>query len=247
MSKFIEILAMVLGGLSLFLVCFLGFAVLSGKPLSSLPVVGGWIEEPQEESTSVASGSEADGAEVSEAAQRAARAERSETEVVQASIGMMGAWSLPSPYSKTELKELVEEVKGRLKLVESRERDVEERERAVQVDERAVKDQFATLEELQQNLEEFGRELELREREVQTNEADRAERERMKWVKVAGVLGSLDPTEAGLRLVEYAPEEAAHILHAMPDEQAGEILNQVSQDWKAYVDAYTQLPESSRP
>ena len=40
MNRIIEIVAMAVGGLSLFLVCFVGFAKLSGRDVSKVPVIG---------------------------------------------------------------------------------------------------------------------------------------------------------------------------------------------------------------
>ena len=40
MNRLIEIVAMTVGGFSLFLVCFVGFATLSGKDVSQVAVIG---------------------------------------------------------------------------------------------------------------------------------------------------------------------------------------------------------------
>lgn len=233
MTKTIEIAAMALGGVSLFAVCFLGFALLSGTPLADVPLVGSLLRSP--ELTPPA------GAPAQEPPQARERT-RSRPELVASALGTLGAWSLPSPFRADELAALEDELQAELHEVEVRARALDERER--ELDERAhtLAERFETLEDLRRQLDTFAQELELRESEVLVAEEARDERQAARWNQLATVLAALDPRAAGERLVAYEPQEAAQALRALPPETAAEILNELGADeWKAYVDAYTAL------
>ena len=49
MNRIIEIVAMAVGGLSLFLVCFVGFVAMSGKDMSQVAVIGKLFPPPDED------------------------------------------------------------------------------------------------------------------------------------------------------------------------------------------------------
>lgn len=233
MTKAIEIAAMTLGGLSLFAVCFLGFAVMSGTPLHEVAGIGAFFDAPQ-----VATPGEAGepGPEEQEKPPK-----RPVSEVVSAGIGVMGTWTLPAPYTKEELQGLVDELKGKLTTIQQREAHLDERERKLDDQAADLAERFESMERLRVRLEEFQRELDLRELEVQRGEKAVAQEESARWKDVAGILADLDETQAGQRLVEYPPEEAGAILRAMNPEQANAVLNAVDPSrWKEYVDAYTK-------
>src|SRR5262245_60348770 len=125
MNRLIEIAVMALGGVSLFLVAFVGFASLSGKDMSQVAVIGKLFPAPPGEAQ-----------EHSVVAEAAPDAERehgknlSDAAVVEASLGVLSAWTLPSPYSTSELRVLSEEIKKKRAEMTETEHALSRRERA---------------------------------------------------------------------------------------------------------------------
>lgn len=236
MSKVLEFSAMALGGLSLFAVCFLGFAVLSGTPLHEVAIIGGLFEPPPPPTPPITE--QPDGS-------TERPTERPDQDVVSAGIGVMGTWNLPSPYTQDELRSLTDEIKGKLTVLELREEHLDERERQLGDEASSIAERFESLERMRTELEEFERELDLRELEVLRDEKTMKNQATAQWRDVATILADMDETTAGQRLVEYPPEQAAAILRAMTPEQASTVLNAVDPSrWKEYVDAYTALRDS---
>ncbi len=244
MSKVIEIIALVLGGLSLFSVCFLGFAVAGGKSASEIPVVGSMFEQPAPEPA------EDEGeAKSSDPANSAAapRARRNDRDVIEAGIGVMGAWSLPSPFTQVELKELADELKSKRLAIESRERAILEREQEIGDKLLSINERFEMLENMRLDLEDFEQELRLREEEVKRDEDAQTQRIGQTWMDRASVFAGLSDSLAGEKLLEYEPTEAAQILRSMDQTKAAKILEQIPDQakFKEYLDAYANLPATT--
>ena len=234
MNRIIEIVAMSIGGLSLFLVCFVGFVSLSGRDASQVAVIGKLFpasKEPDEQAERVAGAVEPENQE-----------SLSDAAVIEASLGVLSAWTLPSPYSSSELRVLSEEIKRKHAELEQRELGLARRERALTEDEAELEERLRTLEELRSELEGLQQDLGERETEVLRLEDSARAAKDTRWAEVAGVIGAIDDAAAAAkRLQEYPPEEAAKVLRALGDDaRAGEILNQVGgARWKEYVEAYT--------
>jgi len=233
MSKVIEIAAMTLGGLSLFAVCFLGFAVLSGTPLHQVAGIGRLFEPPPSLTPEFPEESADTGTRPSP---------RPEDEVISSSIGVMGTWNLPSPYTQDELRSLTDELKGKLTVLELREQHLDDRELRLDDEASSIAERFESMERLRADLETFQRELELRELEVIRDETTTRDQATAQWRDIAVILADLKEEVAGQRLVEYPPEQAAAILRAMTPADASTVLNAIDPGrWKEYVDAYTAL------
>jgi flagellar motility protein MotE (MotC chaperone) len=243
MTRIIEIAAMAIGGLSLFLVAFVGFASLSGRDMSQVAVIGKLFPKPAEDEGAHGTGAGADEAEGTREEHGGERGKGlSDAAVVEASLGVLSAWTLPSPYSTTELRGLSEEIKEKRAELEEAEHALGRRERAVADDERELEERMKTLAELQQHLEVMQTELTEREQAVARREATLEAGADARWTAVAGVIAAIEePAAAAKRLQEYQPDEAAKILRALnDDERAGAILNAFDEArWKEYVGAYT--------
>jgi flagellar motility protein MotE (MotC chaperone) len=236
MNRILEIVAMAVGGLSLFLVCFVGFASLSGKDVSRVAVIGKLFPAPAEHGAEGQADESAKNGESEEAEPL------SDTAVIEASLGVLSAWTLPSPYSTSELRVLSGELKEKRAELEERELALARRERSVHEDEVELEERLRTLEELRQHLETLQAELGTRELEVRRQEDSARAGQESRWTEVAHVIGAIeDPAAAAKRLLEYPSPDAAKILRALGDEgRAGEILNAVQGErWKELVDAYT--------
>ncbi len=228
MNRAIEIVVMALGGLSIFAVCFAGFSSLSGVPLSEVPGIGSLFPEP-EETPSEARNTEPP------------PKRRSDTEVIQTSLGSLGAWSLPAPYTARELRSLVDELKAKLLVLDRRERELERRQEDHEMEVETLQDRFASLEQLRTDLEQYESELNLREDEVTAMEGNQTERNLAKWRDVSTVLALLPAEEAAAKIVQYPPDDAAEILRAMTDTAAGSILTSIpDENFREYLDAYSE-------
>lgn len=239
MNRLLEIFAMAVGGLSLFTVAFVGFATLSGRDMSQVAVIGKLFPAPAEP------GAAEPAVPVDEEPRNL-----SDAAVVEASLGVLSAWTLPSPYSTSELRVLTQELKTKRGELEERERALARRERGVEQDERALEERRRTLEELRQRIEGLQADLAEREVELARREAAVQAGSEAGWIEVARVLAAIeDPAEAAKKLQEYEPSEAARILRNLGDEaRAGEILNAVAPArWKEYVDAYSAAAGTRKP
>lgn len=245
MNKIIEIVAMAVGGLSLFLVAFVGFASMSGRDVSKVALIGKLFPAPAEEGAHGEAGGE-HGTETAAEGEHGAEGEHAESlsdsAVIEASLGVLSAWTLPSPYSTSELRVLSEEIKRKHAELEERELSLARRERAVTEDEHELEERLKTLEELRSHLESMQQELSDKEQELQRQETTLESGKDARWGQVALVIGGIEePAAAARKLQEFPAEDAAKILRALGDDaRASEILNQVEPArWKSYVDAYT--------
>jgi len=240
MNRIIEIVAMTVGGLSLFLVCFMGFVSMSGRDVRQIAVIGKLFPAPPTQEGLEPGGDKTAAPASTEGGEHGQNL--SDAAVVEASLGMLSAWTLPSPYSSSELRALSEEIKKKRTELDQRELALGRRERAASENEAELQDRLKSLEELRAHLE--GLQAELAERETQvTRLEDSAQAGKdARWAEVAGVIAAIDdPAAAASKLQEFSPEEAGKILRALGDDaRAGEILNQVQGPrWKEYVGAYT--------
>jgi len=241
MGKFIEILAMVLGGLSLFAVCFLGFAVMSGKSLGEIPGIGRFVE-PEAVAIETANLSP----EKRTPAPVKKPAKRPSSQVIESAIGVLPTFDLPSPYSQVELTNLVNDLKNTRNALALREKAVGQRELEASDRERTLAERYKLLEKMRSELTDFEHELDLREQEIQRDEDAVDQSAKAKWAETAGVFAELETATAGERIVEYDAEEAAHILRAMDPAVATEILTAIPPDkWKEYLQAYSELGPDS--
>jgi flagellar motility protein MotE (MotC chaperone) len=223
MNRMLEILAMTLGGFSLFAVCFLGFASMAGVAPHELSVVGRFFPQPDPEPEEEQLVDLVD-------APPEATPPKSGSEVLAASLGVLGAWSLTPPFSGEELKGLADELKlKRLQLNRSLE-DQNARQRELDSREAMIIEQFEALEDLRARLEASEQELLLRAEAVSKDETAAGEQEERKWKKLAALFGALAPEEAGRKLTAYPPEEATQILVRLDEDLALEILNTLAGD-----------------
>ncbi|MBI1382990.1 MAG: hypothetical protein GC161_18115 [Planctomycetaceae bacterium] len=236
MNKALSIGLTAVGGLAFFTVSFLAFARLSGVPLHKVAVVGPilipllGIEPPSDEPQTPTG--------------PAPKEFGSAQEVVRASVGALGAFSLPPPFEREGLQRLSDELKA--KRAES-----DRRAEALAAKERDLADQLARLEHMSLDLsrlrDEFeAREaaLELRAQEVQRDESAKDEAEAARWGKLGRLLAGLEPKDAGQRLLQHSPEDAARILGSLEPAKAAQILMALPKEsWAAYSDAYAGLAD----
>jgi flagellar motility protein MotE (MotC chaperone) len=234
MSKLLEIAAFSLGGLSIFAVCFLGFAMASGVPLHDVAVVGKMFPSPEE------AGEPSTAVEVPEPA-------ASDQEVIRSSMGVLGTWNLPSPFDREELVQLSGELKAKIHMLEAREAALDQREREVEEELALLDERFKAIDELRLRLEAKDAELTLRERQVSKSEEDELASEQQRLADLAELVGGLDGDEDKVAfLSEFPAEEAAAILRQMNAQDAAALLNGLRNapgvgDWTAILQAWSEM------
>ncbi len=245
MNRILEILALALGGTSLFALCFLGFASMAGVPMHDVAVLGKLFPEPAEH------GEEGEHATLVEGTGQAVHEEpefASDSQVIEASIGVLGAFSLAPPFSAEELKSLADKLKLKRTQLDVRLKDLEARSQELDGREEMLAEQFQALEELRGRLEAFEQELSVRAEEVSRAEAVASQEEERKWKKLAELLEGLDPEEAGKRITAYSPVEATQILRHFEEDLALQILNTLSGDkYLEYSEAWAGMAAGERP
>ncbi|MBM3991443.1 MAG: hypothetical protein FJ298_10620 [Planctomycetes bacterium] len=233
MNKNAKIALYSAGGVGGFAAAYVLFALMMGAPAYTIPVIGGLFPSPAE------NGEEAvvDSPLVANETHSETRTERRE-----ASAGLMDVFQIQSPYSGAELEALATELKRKVADLDTRLATVAEREKSASARAEQLDEHYAELQRLQRALEE--REKTLADRESSVTESDRArtEREQQGWARLGKLFAEGDAAELGPRLAEYAPLDAARILHAQKPTRAKELLENVgATKWREYADAYRTL------
>ena len=233
MGKFVEILAMTLGGFSLFAVCFLGFAITSGKALEDVPFIGSMLMEEEPELDPLAGRTPAE---------QIPTSMRPESDILQHTSGVLQTFSVQSPYSQSELKELADTLKDTRMKLDRRMQEVESESENLSLRDEGLNDREQRLERFKTQLEMRAKELTLREAEVKNEERIASEKEQLVYVNKASSLSQLQPAEAVTRLATYQVEEIARILHAMATEPADMIVKALPQErWEEVVDRLSRM------
>jgi flagellar motility protein MotE (MotC chaperone) len=234
MNRIIELAVLGIGGLSLFVVAFLGFARMSGTPLSKVAVVGPMFTDDQAEDSAATTESTAEpGA--------ATQMYTTPRQVIEANTALLSAYALESPFSAAELQTLSVELKTAKLKYEARLESLDERERGLADREELMLHQFQTLDELKQELKRFEAELTLRSSEVMRDEDKAALGPVTPGLdSVAKLFAEGKADGLASRLIQYPAAEAAEILSHLSDDRAAELLNALPADkWKSYVAAYS--------
>jgi len=233
MTKGIELLVMGLGGLSLFVCAFLGFAAMSGTPLTELAVIGPMFAEEENPDEELAALLEDSGPAPSIATAK---------QVIEANIGLLKVFALEPPFTSEELQTLAVNLKSAKLGYDERMRKLDEREAAMGAREELLTEQFSALEEIRTELERYEEDLNLRSAEVGQDEVAQDVTEAARWAEVSNLFASGDAEELSSRLMRYGAAEAAQILSNLDKDRATVLLNALPDDkWKEYVDAFSDL------
>ncbi|MBM3986336.1 MAG: hypothetical protein FJ294_00070 [Planctomycetes bacterium] len=233
MNKNAKIALYSTGGVGGFAAAYVLFALMMGAPAHTIPVIGALFPSPAENIEKANSTAPL----VASEAQSGTRTERR-----AASAGLMDAFQIQSPYSAGELEALATELKRKVADLDARLAAVADREKSASARAEQLDEHYAELQRLQRALEE--REKTLADRESSVTESDRArlEREQQGWVRLGKLFADGDAAELGTRLAEYAPGDAARILHSLKPARAKELLENVgATKWREYADAYRML------
>jgi flagellar motility protein MotE (MotC chaperone) len=238
MNRLVEIIVMALGGMSLFTLCFLGFAVMADVPLDGIPVAGKLFEQPQSVTPPI-----------EEVAALAPPDKKvPDQQVIQGALGVISTWTIDSPFTREELQHLADDLRLKKLELEDRLRKVVERERDAEELSETARMRLKDLEELRRELEAFEARLVLREQEVAAAEKIASDEVDRRWSDLGKVFARVDdPTEAAKKLAEFEAPEAARILRSLDESKAAEILNALDAAlFKDYAEAYRDLGASGQ-
>ena len=229
MNKLVKMSLIALGASAGFLGAFVGFSRALGAQWHEIAIVGSLFTPPPEEG---------------ETPEPVVIIKR-EKAMRPAGIGVLDVFQIESPYTTSELDELVGTLEAKLGEVNQRLLELDEREGRANDRATFLDEQYATLNKLRTGLETWENELRQREVEVERDEAARAAREAESWTRLAKLFEKGDVGEQSQRLLSYSPEEAAELLFRLKPARAQELLEQLEGDnWKQYAEAYrTRGPE----
>ena len=229
------------GGLVLLFGSFVTFAALSGQPLHKIAVLKLFVPPPDapRESTPHEPEGEAPAAQPASTAQAEKPLAKEDVKAVERTIGVLGAFALPSPFSTDELTDLQQQLgrgnkdlKARLAKVEQRERELDDRER--DVEQRQLE-----LTELRQKLAEKESELRMLSDEVTRDSEARNARDAASWKELSKFFEEGEPKDLAKNLLSFEPREAVKILHSLDDERASALVNALPADKiHDYLEAY---------
>lgn len=235
MNKIIKYTLFGVGGLALFLGTYVGIAIVSGAPLHEVPGLNQFVKAPE-----VPEGAEVD---PDLAQEDMKREERVGSDLMEANVGLLGAFMMDSPFSASDLKDLQRELKQKLR-EQSQERQAMDA-RALELDEwdQALRERQAELADRRTKLEEMESQIEIRFSELEYTERINQQREKQGWRKLAEVYSASEPRAAAIMLLEEDPKDAALILDELEPKQAGDILRAIptESDRKKYMDAYREV------
>lgn len=229
MSKFLEIGVLALGGLCLFAVSFLGFALSAGVPMRDVALVGPLFEK--------ASGEDAP----EETDTKPPPEIKTDGEIIESHLSLLSLWSLDDPYSPDELNAMVARIKSKEDDLERRLEEIREREKLAQDKSASLTRQHETLATIRSELEAYDAELRLRASELKRDEAAAAEREVASWKETAALFEEGDAGSLSQRLLQFEAGDAAKILRSLEPARARELLSALDEaSWKTYAEAYTK-------
>lgn len=231
MKKILLPLGAGVGALGLFVGAFFVFLSMMGAEMHEVALVGSFFEAPPEAEAEDDEGPDAPPPEIPP----------SQPERV-ASLGVVDVFRIDSPYSASELEQLVRDLKHKTREFDERLAALEDREERLQEREEFLDEKYAALQELRTGLENWEVELNQRQAEVARDEAAEAEREAESWKRLATLFSKGDAAEQSSKLTNYTPEEAARILAALKPTRAKELLDALTgETWKRYAEAFRQF------
>lgn len=255
------------GALVLLAGSFVTFAALSGQPLHKVAILKNFVKAPPEpdeeksdEHATKSSDEHADedhGSKTADAHEKPSSGGEhgssehtppsmtpSERRALEANVGVLGTFMLPSPFSAEQLNELQTalhtanaDAKRRLERIATREQELAEWEHALEL-------RNDELQKIRALLERKELELSYREDEVKRDESAKSAREQQSWAELARFFSEGDPEEMAKKLVLFEPKEAVRILRALDDERASLLVNALPPDkYHTYLQAYRASTE----
>jgi hypothetical protein len=228
------------GGLALFGLCFLAFLAVGGAPLAEVPVVGGLFAADEPAAGEAGADAGADPAAIGAASDSPLPARRSvRQEVLNASIGVLGGFAVPAPYSRDELEALVDELEGRNAELGERLDEVAARERTVSERLLMIEAQAKELEQLREEIDVRAAELELRALELRRDQESVSQDDTLRYANLASLYADGEVDQAATDLQALGAAEAAKVLRRLDDDRALALLRALpDQERRSFAEAW---------
>lgn len=233
-----------LGAGALMFGSFVTFAALSGAPLHQVAILKSFVTAPEAGSKS---GDTTETGATAHPEPAVAEGERKPSaKAIEASMGALGAFVLPAPYSTEELESLQKELREGQKSLRERQARIETRERTLDEWESSLQARLDEINQMREMLVKRETELSLREDEAKRDLESSRTTEQQSWKELAKFFEEGDPADLAKKLSGFPPEDAVKILRSLGDERASELVNALPADkYHAYLSAYRT--QSSKP
>lgn len=235
-NKIIELAAIGIGGISLFLASFLVFALSAGVPAHQVAIVGGLFpapEVPERATTGVAiPGATPD------------IVEKTMDDVLISTLNRLPAYTIQSPFADDEMSELVEKLKGTKLAYEEGVRDIELREDALAKRDANLDERDRILKDLMAALDRREDEMRLLQMELDNGIRLADAAKEAEWATIATGFASDNYEQHAQRLGEYEAEESAMILKYLEADHRQNITDVLTPDvFKEIMAAYSKIAE----
>jgi len=239
MKNLTTVAAYGLGGAGLMAGSFVLFAALSGTPLSKVAGVGSLF--PQDPADPVTSSQDIEDPEDELLEDR-----RTSEQVLDSARGPLHAFVLPSPFSATDLEQLESSLENRMTELELRDRELDRREAQLEEDRLHYIDLLTELEQMRTALLEMDDERVAKAEELDRDISAFSESEKQSYRAMAKLYETGKPRDLAPMLMKvYAPDKAALILAALPQDQVGLLLGEIfsidEAQGAAYQEAYREV------
>lgn len=249
MVKPVETALLAAAGLTLFGLCYVGFAAIGGVPLHTLPMVGAMFPAPPPVEDPVAElvADEAQAPPDADLLYPDRPSPHQAKELIGASLGVIGSFAVHAPFDRDELESLVKELEQREVALGQRLRTLEDREAVVEEQLLSLQERSSDLDRLRAEIDAQSAALEAQTQALAEQRAafERAqalagESEQERLQRKAALFAEGEAEVAAQRLLPLGPEEGGKILRLLEPARAREILDALSgDDWSRFVDAYT--------
>ncbi|MBK7642523.1 MAG: hypothetical protein IPJ19_05655 [Planctomycetes bacterium] len=256
MKPVVKYAAIGAGAIALLFGSFVTFSALSGQPLHKIAILKNFVkapDEPAEPDTNEHGGDTAEhdpqtqghGSETEPAAEpheQPKLASKEDLKALEKSVGVLGAFTLPSPFSSDELTDIQQAMKSKNRNLDTRETKVAQRERELDDREHDLDERQQELSALRKRLADKESELQMLSAEVERDSAARNARDAASWKEISKFFEEGDPKDMAGKLLAFAPAEAAKILRSLDDERASALVNALpEQNYRDYIEAYRSL------
>jgi flagellar motility protein MotE (MotC chaperone) len=238
------------GSLVLLFGSFVTFAALSGQPMHKIAILKNFVKAPESPMDGGSKGGDKPLPPDATAKNGGSETQPDPSKIpavkdkqaLEASVGVLGAFSLPTGFSADELTDLKRELRNASKGAKERLAKIEQRERELDDRERDLDQRYVELSEIRKQLEAKELEIGASEAEIKRDASARDEREKAGWKTLAKFFEEGEPADMAKNLVSYGPGEAAKILHSLDDERATAIVNALPADkYHEYLEAFRLL------
>lgn len=235
MNSILKIAVFGIGGISLFAGTYVGIAAISGAPMHEVAGLSSFFDAPE-------TGEAIEGQPESTAEGEAAP-ETDGQKLLEENAGLLGGFMIESPFTGTEMRNLVSELKKQMREMRVERERLAVRELELDEREQALRERQAQLADQRTMLEDLETTIALSMGELEHAETVQDEKDLQALRQMAKLYDGDDETVNVLMLTEESPADAAVILRELGDKKAAGLLRLITpaSERRKFMDAYRQL------